>query len=44
MENYEEKSGKKVGFMAGWGFILLIILIVIASTAGSKTPVQFIKH
>lgn len=36
MENTENKNGNRENFMQGWGFILLVIIIVIGGLIGLK--------
>lgn len=36
MENLKDNDGKEKNFMQGWGFILLIIIVVIGGMIGLK--------
>ena len=40
MENLENSTEKKKKFMQGWGFIIMIIVVVTASLIGLKAIIS----
>lgn len=37
MENTENENGKRENFMQGWGFILLVVIVVVGALTLLKT-------